>query len=319
MQRYGLAILYFKKGVFAIEMITKTLTGNVYLIWNIYIWVFINEEPKIRHKLFLMKKWAYYFLLFFSFVFSIQMQAQEQSIRFANGTFTTGSNIKRQAFNKKDIESALFDNNYYVLVQFEALPARQVQGNLQKAGIKLESYLPGKAYLATINKNFIFESAKQFGINSINTIPAVYKISRQLTEYRQSNDKKEGELIAVSYFSTLQKETVQRELQKANTVIINTKYESANVIFIEANKKIVETIAALPFVTSLNLQGLKDKPLNYNTRAIHGIDALNALNGKNLNGKILMGSWQQALQVSHRRGFMNWAVLSCPNPGAQLS
>ncbi|HEY6436771.1 MAG TPA: hypothetical protein VIY47_09275, partial [Ignavibacteriaceae bacterium] len=104
----------------------------------------------------MMKKCHYRFLLFFSFIFSIQAQAQEKAIRFANGDFTTGANVQKQGFKKEAISPALFGDSYYVVVQFEALPARRLQDSLQNAGIKLETYLPGNAYLATIQKNFNF-------------------------------------------------------------------------------------------------------------------------------------------------------------------
>ena len=97
--------------------------------------------------------------------------------------------------------------------------------------------------------------------------------------------KKDFPLIAVSYFTTLKKNIVQEALQNAGAVVITTKYETADIVFIAADKKIINAIAALPFVSSLNLQTLKDKPLNYKSRAAHGVSGLNAVNGKNLNGE----------------------------------
>ncbi len=234
-----------------------------------------------------MKNCYYPFFLFFISLFSIQISAQqqEQSIRFVNGNFVTGANIRQQLFKKENIQQGLFGESYFVIVQFTALPAKQVQEALQKAGVELEDYLPGNAYLATIKKDFEFTSAKQFGLASINTVPSVYKISRQLMNYQPTNDKKDITLVAVSYFTTLKKDIVQKELQKAGAIVVTTKYATANIIFIEADKKIINTIAALPFVSSLSLQVLKDKALNYFTRAAHGVSGLNALNGRNLNGK----------------------------------
>ena len=89
------------------------------------------------------------------------------------------------------------------------------------------------------------------------------KLAMQLVNYQQSNDTKDFPLIAVSYFTTLKKNIVQEELQNAGAVVITTKYETADIVFIAADKKIINAIAALPFVSSLNLQTLKDKPLNY--------------------------------------------------------
>ena len=304
-------------------MLTNTLTC-VYTKYTIFIFeIFINKEPKIRYKLFVMKKCLYLFLLFFISLFSIQLQAQEQAVRFANGNFITGSNIKKQGFKKENIEPARFGDSYYVVVQFEILPAKQAQDNLKKAGIQLEEYIPGNAYLAAINKNFDFATARQYGINSINTLPAIYKIGKQLNDYQQLNGKKDGTLIAVKYSATLQKDIVKRELQNTGAVVVYTKYESDNIIFIETEKKTIEAIAALPFVNSLNLQALKDKPLNYNSTAVHGIDALNAANGKNLNGKgVTIGIGDNA-DISTHIDFAGRLILRTPwqpdNHGTHVS
>ena len=55
--------------------------------------------------------------------------------------------------------------------------------------------------------------------------------------------------------------------------------------FIQANPAIINAIAALPFISGISLQQLKDKALNYNSRALNGVSALSAANGKNLKGK----------------------------------
>ena len=124
-----------------------------------------------------MKNCYYPVFLFIVSFFSLQLSAQqqEQSIRFANGNFVTGANIRQQLFKKENIQQGLFGETYFVIVQFTVLPAKQVQEGLQKAGVELEAYLPGNAYLATIKKDFDFTSARQFGLASINTVPSVYK------------------------------------------------------------------------------------------------------------------------------------------------
>jgi hypothetical protein len=234
-----------------------------------------------------MKKCYHLLFLIICFLLSIQISAQqpEQTIRFANGNFVTGYNIHKQIFKKENIQAGLFGDSYFVLVQFAALPEKEVKESLQKAGVQLETYIPGNAYLAAIKKDFVFTSAKQYGIASINVVPAMYKISKQLMNYQPTNAKDEVGLVAVSYFTTLQKDIVQKQLQNAGAVIVDTKYTTANIIFIAVDKKIINALAALPFVTSLGLQVLNDKPLNYFSRAAHGVDDLNALQGKNLNGK----------------------------------
>jgi hypothetical protein len=92
-------------------------------------------------------------------------------------------------------------------------------------------------------------------------------------------------VIAVDYFEQADKNMVIAALKNAGAFIITEKYEAGHLVTIQYSKSIINSIAALPFVSSLSLQPRNDKALNYNIRAAHAISGLNAVNGKNLNGK----------------------------------
>jgi len=129
-----------------------------------------------------MKKYGILLFTFFFYFFSLPLIAQqnEPAVRFANGNFTTGSNIKKQQFKKENIQAGFFGDQYFVLIQFDNLPGKQVKENLAKAGIALQEYLPGNTYMAGIKGSFDFAGARQWGITSINVMPAVYKINERL-------------------------------------------------------------------------------------------------------------------------------------------
>ena len=223
-------------------------------------------------------------LLSFSFTVLFAQQP-EKPVRFVNGDFFTSSNIGHQTFSKQSINPALFGNDYYVLLQFSKLPSQATKQMMDKAGISLGAYLPDNAYLATIKNDFDFSKAKSFQISSVNMVPAEYKIHRKLQSYQPVNSKDDVQAIAVSYFEQANKQMVLAELKKAGAIIITEKFDAAFIILIQYNSSIINSIAALPFVSSISLQPVKDKALNYNSRAAHGVSGLNAVNGKNLNGK----------------------------------
>ena len=221
---------------------------------------------------------------FFSFV-SITLVAQvEKLVRFSNGDFKADNNIIKQSFKEEDLQPSRYGEKYFVLIQFSSLPSIKQQQQLKATGIDLDTYLPGDAYLASIKRGFDFTSAKNFNIISINVVPAEYKIAPALQNFQKSYDKLSARYIAVSYHSSMDKETVEEELQKAGATIVPTKFNPPDIIFIQANPTVVDAIAALPFVSYISLQTMKDEPLNYNDRATHSISGLNALGGKNLNG-----------------------------------
>ena len=111
-----------------------------------------------------------------------------------------------------------------MLVQFSTLPSLQVQKNLRNAGCNLHCYIPGNAYLATIKNGFDFSQAGQFEIISINTIPLLYKKDRALANFKESANKENQQLIAVSYYSSVNKTEVITELQKIGALVEPTKY-----------------------------------------------------------------------------------------------
>ncbi len=234
-----------------------------------------------------MKKF-YFFCFITIFLFSyatLRAQNTDLPVRFAAGDFITGNNIQRQSFNKDNLQSSVFNDEYYVLVQFSKLPSVQSQQELKNAGLELGTYFPGNAYFSTIKTGFEFLLTEKYGIISINTLPAVYKIDPALLTYRESNNKVSQKLFAVSYYNSLSKADVIQELQKLGAVIESTKFTATNVIFIQPVKNSINTIATLPFVSSITLQTLTDKPLNYKAVGLHGVSSLLSPSGRNLSGK----------------------------------
>ncbi len=216
---------------------------------------------------------------------SIFAQQSPEPIRFANGNFLPTNNVQQQAFKTTDLNGSLFAKKYFVVIQFAELPNTQQQKAMKQAGILLETYVPGKAWLATIDAGFNFSIAKGLNITSISTLPAFYKMDPDLAVFSPAIDKQTVKNIAVGYYQSIDKSMVIAALQKAGARIVSTKYDAAGIIFIQPDAAVVNAVAAIPFVSSLRLQSILDKPLNYNSIATHGVSGLNALNGKNLNGK----------------------------------
>jgi len=260
-----------------------------------------------------MKKFyscCFYFLLLTG-CFTATAQNNDIPVRFAAGNFITGNNVQKQSFQKENLQASLFNNNFYVLVQFATLPSLQVQKNLRNAGCDLQSYIPGNAYLATIKKDFNFSLANQFGIISINTIPELYKKDRALTDHKGSAN----ELIAVSYYPSANKADVITALQRIGVVEVPTKYSEANVIFIQADINKVNVIAAFPFVSYISLQTLTDKELNYKSIGKHAVTSLLSPLGKNLSGKnIVVGIGDNSEIITPQLDFNARVINRVPFP-----
>jgi hypothetical protein len=241
--------------------------------------------------------------------------ASDIPVRFAAGDFNTGNNIQKQSFQKESLQASFFNNDYFVLVQFLKLPTWQQQLDLRNAGCDLQTYIPGNAYLAVINNSFEFSKADRFEIVSINNIPGLYKKDIAFTSYKQSADKADQKLMAVSFYTSINKATVIAELEKAGALMVPTKYTDANVVFIQADLKKVDAIAALPFVSYIGLQNLTDKELNYKSIGKHAVTGLLSPSGKNLSGKgITVGVGDNAEIVTQTLDFTGRVINRVPVP-----
>ena len=107
----------------------------------------------------LMKKGCLYFLPAFFLIVQLEVTAQNNDlpVRFRAGNFITGNNIQRQSFQKNDLQPSLFNNSYYVLVQFSKLPSPETKRSLKDAGLELLNYVPGRCII-THRKNLILLS-----------------------------------------------------------------------------------------------------------------------------------------------------------------
>ena len=249
-----------------------------------------------------MKKGCPFFFFPLLIICGLSAAAQqiEQPVKFIKGNYITGHNIADQSFSKDNLQISLFGDRYFVLVQFEQLPSLAIKESLKNAGLELGDFLPGNAYLATIKNDFNFLVLHDHKIVSINNIPQFYKIDTRLTNYKSNNIKEGGELFAVNYFSSVNRSMVYQELQKAGALIVPTKYDAARVIFIQPDKNIISNIAALPFVTYINLQTITDKILNYKSVATHGVSGLLSPAGRNLSGKnVTVGVGDNAEITTH--------------------
>src|ERR1700749_764806 len=152
-------------------------------------------------------------LIIFFLPFCAVAQTGEKPVQFLQGNFTTNSNVATQQFKIADIQSSLFKDKYFVLIQFAELPSVAIRKQLKGLGVELETYLSGDAYLASIKSKFDFSLAGHFDIISINALPANYKIDPSVKNTASSFDKEDAGAIGVSFYASFDKATVIKELQ----------------------------------------------------------------------------------------------------------
>jgi len=234
------------------------------------------------------------------FLFNLaQAQKEPKLIRFKDGFVSTEKNLLNKKLSSQAFQNIRYNKRYYTLIQFDKLPGTTEKNELLANGISLFDYIHDNAFLAEIaDSNALLQLKNRRA--AIFALPGGLKISQRLVQAHNSDAGDASSIIAVSFFGTNDKATVSNELMQAGAKIISTKIQPDHVVFIKASLSVIKKIAALPFVTYISPQRLKDIPLNYNNRAMHGIDALSALAGRNLQGKnIAIGVGDNADPSTH--------------------
>ncbi|HXB43195.1 MAG TPA: S8 family serine peptidase, partial [Puia sp.] len=227
-----------------------------------------------------------YFLIFVICLSINNLIAQKlpRAIHFKNGDFTGNRNLQKGKLAKDFLAGSEYHHKIYALVQFDKIPDVNDKKELAAAGIRLFEYLPGNAFLTELPERFSHDSLKTYHATGIFNINSQLKISTKLGPITQAHFNDPDYVIAISYFGSLSKPDVIKELERAGADILQTKIQPERIIFIKGSSLTINKIASLPFVSSINEQALKDIPLNYNNRAIHAVNALASSSGRNLQG-----------------------------------
>ena len=209
-------------------------------------------------------------------------------------------NIPDRRLVRDSLGPVHYKKNYYVLLQFDKLPDPGARKELSGTGVRLFDYLPGNAFLAELPEGFSADDLRRYAVSGVHVLPGSLKIAPRVLERPDGGAEDPDNLIAVSYFGTIPAEDVRREVTEAGARIIATKVHPDHVLFVQAGRSVLTRLAALPFVSYLGLQSIKSYPLNYNDRAAHGISAISAPSGRNLQGRgVTVGIGDNADPYTH--------------------
>ena len=94
-------------------------------------------------------------------------------------------------------------------------------------------------------------------------------------------------LLAVGCYP-IDKRQIESLLKAAGAEIVETKIKPDHIWFVRASLPVLEKLAQLPFVSSIHPIHLEDVALNYNSHALHSVNALCTPVGRNLLGENLV-------------------------------
>ncbi len=213
-------------------------------------------------------------------------QATQTTPVFKNGKLTPEYSLLNHKITHPLWQSARFQSNYYVIIQMNQLADEKQKSELASSGIKLDQWLSGNTYLAICKQGFSIKNPGELGIINMYTLPPSFKVNGDIKNfYERRNGPRD--LIAITCFP-VDKSTAEKAISQTGAVIVETKIKPAHTWFVHGNPEIVKKLSLLAFVHSISPIHLEDVPLNYNNRAIHGVQTLSATVGRNLTGSNLI-------------------------------
>ncbi|MBC8035323.1 MAG: S8 family serine peptidase [Chitinophagaceae bacterium] len=232
----------------------------------------------------------------------LHAQKPARGIELTTGTLATNQDLRNTGSLREKLKTTVFKNNSYVLLQFDRLPDSATRVAMAAKGIILSSYLSNNAFYATVPDSIKATDLVPFNFAGIYELPRDLKIAKELRKKLNNNTFRvvKDKPIAIGYYNSVSTSEVTASLTSLGARIVPVKISIPNVMFIEADARVLKLVADLPFVTHMNEQVLKDVAINYINRGLHAVGALSAGSGRNLRGKnVTIGVGDDANPSSH--------------------
>lgn len=211
-----------------------------------------------------------------------------QSIHFKNGDWTPVRDADSFFRNREKFEPAAFENQYYLIVQFERTPTIGQRDQLAKIGAQLVQYLGGNAYYAAFPATLTAADLSGLHAQSISLIPADSKLHPDL---KQSSAEKTK--VTARFLGNHSAETIANVLKEKGItpISINAYFHRFTV---EMPYQELHKLASIPLVYWIEPALPAAVPLNYTEKTLHRSNVIGANfpGARDLQGNgVFLGEW----------------------------
>ena len=232
-------------------------------------------------------------------------QQNDYSILLKSGSFVPSENISSITKNSKVFQKSLFNNRYYVIIQFKALPSQVIKDQLRDAGIQLIEYIPNNAYTASVPQDFSLARFQSFPLRSVfrfsvdqKTIPEV--LTRRVPAHAIKNAGY-ADVMVITY-EKLTSTAITNVLNKIGATIIEDMpmFRSFTIRVAQKNLK---QLVSLSFVQWVEFIPPPNQEENLPGRSLHRVNVLGD-GPRNLKGDgVNVGIWD-AGEISPHLDFL---------------
>lgn len=202
-------------------------------------------------------------------------QVQSQTIQLKNGSIQLNQTV--DAFQKSIVESDEFYNDkYYRLVQFNAIPTQENKTNLEKAGLTFVNYIAKNTYTVSFTRTANLSVLDHANISSIGSIPFQIKHSPDLFEQPYPVHAVTGNQFKLSII--LMKDVNFQDAKKTLKTLelkILEENETANIIYGSISEAKLNELIAIPLVDYVSFYPAPGQPEDFKGRSLHRSNAIN--------------------------------------------
>jgi hypothetical protein len=109
-------------------------------------------------------------LVFLLTIIKFSVLAQQTApgpVLFKSGNYETSANLDQYVNNPALFDEQSFNNTWYGVFQFAAIPTIEQQNYLKIQGVTIIGYIPNNAYVVSVPKTTGVQTAKQAGVHSL--------------------------------------------------------------------------------------------------------------------------------------------------------
>ena len=181
--------------------------------------------------------------------------------------------LQKEKIKKKEI----VNGHYYRIIQFYDIPSTAQQEEMKRAGLKFINYFPSKAFLIGIpeklNKSYFINK----NIRAIVPFQAGAKIDRSLKEEPFGDWAVQGQNIEVvlNFYNNLPLQLIEEKLRIEGYKIIEGN-EYMKLVYVQIPKTDIQKVAAMPFVSYLELKSDPGQPEDTRGRSLHRVNVIDS-------------------------------------------
>lgn len=224
-------------------------------------------------------------------VLSSFLANSQKPILLKTGTITNVQTTTNLSTNPTIFKNALFENRYYLCVQFNIMPTTEQKMVLENTGVKFFDYLPKNTFFASFPANYNFNILNSFNCSGLLELEAKYKIDKSLLDpssiswaYQHPNNYS----INVNFNPSLTKQKLKEVFTQTGIVFSEEQSVLNDVLSVRTTFENIEKIAAFPFVQYIEPIGapptLDDDQGISSHRNNTTYTSDNYVNGKKLDG-----------------------------------